>query len=959
MAEKLDSIDVFKFVALRPAQLASERVTALSTMRDERTASEEGRRALAQEVRAARNEGPDEVRERERALKRLAAAASEATRRMAEAAPSDDPLSFLADGDELSDERAEALWATAWAALYAAYGSGPDAAARLEAPTAALRWLHARRLAAAGRIETIEQLATALSATPLVIPLDAGPAPAAPRPEADRERAPAGAEERQSHERLLGDIDATQRLLAATRLQPSAEVKKLIDVDNSCATARRAEVSISSVPRLTAAMTERPSVREQSVLSALGIRENTSVASATRTLEHHLTGLNRQAYGLRSNAQFMTLAQKSGNVELLKLLPPSSSYVGAVNPLPGIFTSLRSTKDVDVRGKIKPLGIGDLKVAKQTLLAYVPGEVAHIENVLKGESKERKHRTLDRMETFQLTVEEETQETERDTQTTDRFELKREAEKTIKEDMNVSAGLTVTGSYGMVSVTAQGNFAYATSQQESQKNSANFAREVVERSVSKIQKKVKTERSTRNLREVEETNTHGVDNVGGPGHVTGVYRWVDKRYRAQVYNYGVRLMIEFVVPEPAAYFRASQIAAKAAAVNAIPPEPFLDQKGGPLTPSDINPSNYQLFAARYNATGVAPPDPEYLYFATALEQGGIQDGQAFSKSSKEIALPAGYIFDHYAASASILYANAAQFSLQIAGETHHVLNDTRSLRMATAGYGIYWGGDWEDDPRGVVPVSVIGYDINAYTVHVEVTCRRTDELYQKWQLQTFDKIYTAYKALQTEYDQKVAQAQARAGAIIIEGRNPGLNREIEKRELKKLCVTLLTGKHFNDRDAMVYPSPPTTEMPEVDVLEALREGPVAQFFEQAFEWEQMTYLFYPYFWAQKSQWLATSNQNDPDPLFAQFLQSGAARVVIPVPMAYKDAVLYFLETGAIWEGGETPRLDDPLFVSLAEELRNRTDDLAGATPEGTPWEFSIPTTLVWLQPGPELPVLNA
>jgi hypothetical protein len=85
---------------------------------------------------------------------------------------------------------------------------------------------------------------------------------------------------------------------------------------------------------------------------------------------------------------------------------------------------------------------------------------------------------------------------------------------------------------------------------------------------------------------------------------------------------------------------------------------------------------------------------------------------------------------------------------------------------------------------------------------------------------------------------------------------------------------------------------------------------------------------------------------------------------VPVSPAYNDAVLYFLESKdtdvwrKLWQGGAPPLLDDPLFKSIAEEMRARTDDLAGATPEGQPWEFTIPTTLVWLQEGPELPVFD-
>jgi hypothetical protein len=78
--------------------------------------------------------------------------------------------------------------------------------------------------------------------------------------------------------------------------------------------------------------------------------------------------------------------------------------------------------------------------------------------------------------------------------------------------------------------------------------------------------------------------------------------------------------------------------------------------------------------------------------------------------------------------------------------------------------------------------------------------------------------------------------------------------------------------------------------------------------------------------------------------------------VLPVHPAYNDAIMYFLEkNGAIWNGGEPPSLKDPMFRSIAEELRDQTDDLSNAVAEGAPWEVVLPTTLVWLQPDATLP----
>lgn len=56
--------------------------------------------------------------------------------------------------------------------------------------------------------------------------------------------------------------------------------------------------------------------------------------------------------------------------------------------------------------------------------------------------------------------------------------------------------------------------------------------------------------------------------------------------------------------------------------------------------------------------------------------------------------------------------------------------------------------------------------------------------------------------------------------------------------------------------------------PEFDVDEALVEGQIIQFFEQAFEWNNVTYRFYPYFWGRKENWRTTALLDDTDPQFA-------------------------------------------------------------------------------------------
>ncbi len=585
-----------------------------------------------------------------------------------------------------------------------------------------------------------------------------------------------------------------------------------------------------------------------------------------------------------------------------------------------------------INSRIRPLGIGDLKVVKQILQQYVAGEVAHIENVLQGESKERKHRILDRNEEIVTAELETSEDTERDTQTTDRFELKKESEKTIQTDMSVSAGVTVSASYGPVQLGANANFAYSQSQTDTTRTSSNYARDVVDRSVTRIQKKTREERVTKALHEVEEINTHGLNNAEGTGNITGVYRWVDKYYEAQIYNYGKRMMFEFIVPEPAAFYIYSQNNNPAKAINLEKPKPL-----GNITHKDITESNYHIFIRDYNVQGVTPPPPEYHRLGIAFDQSGMQPDQDTTKSSHDLVVPDGYAAVDWFGQGNYRYwtGHEADMNLWIGIKGGHL--------------GTYLDPAPLSGEDMVVPVAIVAGQISSYAYTVEIHCERTRRHYKQWQIDTFEKIMAAYKAAMAEYEDRLRAAEARVG-IAITGQNPTINREIERTEMKKSCLTLLTGERYENFNSM------SGEPPEIDLVDAAEEGRFIQFFEQAFEWEQITYLFYPYFWGRKDKWVTNSTTFDNDPLFTKFLQAGAARIVVPVQPAYNDAILYYLQTGDLWNGGDPPVIDDPLYIALYEELKDQQDDLGNATPEGDPWKVVLPTTLVWLQQGPELPV---
>ncbi len=645
----------------------------------------------------------------------------------------------------------------------------------------------------------------------------------------------------------------------------------------------------------------------------------------------------------------------------------------------------------NIRPLIKPLGIGELKVVKQKLKKYATGEVAHIENVLRGEYKERKHRVLDRTEDIFFTSSETEEETIRDTQTTERYELKKESEKTIQDEMSIQAGVTVSGSYGMVTFGAYGDFAYSTASQESNKSASNFAREVIDKSVSRIQKKTKEERTTKKLHEVEEINTHGIDNKEKANHAVGVYRWVDKYYEAQIYNYGSRMMFEFIIPEPAAFYEYARThKPKKDIVRPITPYRwYLDNdnnwkhNGDLITHKDINENNFHLYIRDYNVQGVMMPPPLYKTISTAIAKEGmvvslrdenqpdrLLEGAGFTLNNKELIVPKGYVskvgvwFD-----VSAIWTAYSKMELIVGNKIFRILDlpvrkdedgnmlfDNRFLTQNNASSTDGYHSFFQDT---IIQVSVNCTDVLSYTINLYALVERLPEAYEQWQIDTFGKIMSAYKAMEIEYEQKLAAQEVQQGISIL-GQNPRINREIEETELKKSCIKMLMDvSQFGSFDAM---KESISTDPDFDIMDALSEGKIIQFFEQAFEWENLTYLFYPYFWARKEKWMQKSGSYDNDPLFTKFLQAGSGRAVLPVRPGYNDVISYYMQTGSIWNIDGNPPLikkedgsPNDLFISIAEELKNQTDDLANAIPEGEPWEVVLPTTLVYLQDNSDLP----
>lgn len=583
---------------------------------------------------------------------------------------------------------------------------------------------------------------------------------------------------------------------------------------------------------------------------------------------------------------------------------------------------------------ITPVGVADLLIVRQTIQRCELGEVAHIENVLAGELKERIHRRKHSTEEMWLTETEREEETEKDLQSTERFELQRESEKAIEESLKVEAGVEVTASYGpSVTVKANVGSSYEQTKSESQRTASNYAKDVTQKATSRVQERVREQRMRRMIEEIEETNTHKLENAT-PDHKIGLYRWIDKIYKAEIVNYGARLMFDFTVPEPGTFALYSMLHKSSLDGTSLEePEEFS------LTPAEVSEANYLILAKRYNVSEVSPPPQTSKEVSFVYKTTNNSLDWSFEAIADKIEIPDGYF----------LWGLRAIFSSCDTADTADVSKKALvagNIGDLTVSFKI--GGTFEPDlvqtytypykgpypgPHSLLPVTnKLSVPIALVITHNETVvvsvvgwCMRTDRSYEEWQIKTHAAILQGYLRLKSEYDEKLAASSVAQG-VAISGRNPEENRKVERNELQKAAIALLRNKHYDFNSIEIDE---TAGYPRVNLGTARAEGEIIQFFEHAFEWQNLAYVFYPYFWTRIAQWPVLQQIQDTDPLHAQFLQAGAARVVVPVRPGYEDMVRYYLghpefaeERDRIWKGAEPPDVDDEAYYPLWQEIQN-------------------------------------
>jgi len=612
---------------------------------------------------------------------------------------------------------------------------------------------------------------------------------------------------------------------------------------------------------------------------------------------------------------------------------------------------------------ITSIGKADYRRVEQEICCYVPGEVSHIENVMAKEYKERSTRNFVSTTSYSETSSSREVEDLNDTTTTTRNELSTEVAEVINRDRQSNVGFSagVSGQYlGTInfSVGASGDFSFGQSTSQSNSRAQTYAEDVTRRALERIVQKTTVLRSSTIVKEFEENNKHGFDNRRGDKHVTGVYRWIDKVYNCRIVNYGLRSIYEFMVPEPAKFYKTAVInQLESADTNAgttsgtTVAAPLSPAENGIKDASSILRTNYVAHGALYGLEFDPPADA--LKFISA----GSNNAPGDTDSPKSFQIngwraPESYVCFKVTGTLSFNYkarVGSGYINVTIAGASganYPSLQGKSSLTCSV-----------------IVPVNQVETDIavqintkkcTSYNLSLQAHCSLKTEAFERWQQEIYGKIVGAYEQQMIDYNDALARAKAEAEAAKETAEtseekttNPLFNVEIVNTELKRACIELMM-RQWNLTQGQDFYANGDCDVPYIRTDKDLNAyGLQIKFFEEVFDWNLMSQQFYGYYWAKRCDWKSymTAGEHSDDNLFRSFLQSGMARVVVPVKEGYDGAVAYYMQTGKVWNGlGVSFEASEDMF------LASLTDSFDGSS--GTieaEWQIIVPSTLNIIQ----------
>ncbi|MEU4580371.1 type II secretion system protein GspG [Nonomuraea sp. ATR24] len=495
-----------------------------------------------------------------------------------------------------------------------------------------------------------------------------------------------------------------------------------------------------------------------------------------------------------------------------------------------------------------------------------------------------------------------------------------------------------SGSYGPVSMTVTTGLTSTSDNREALKTSTQRSREVTEKASSRSRQEHKISLKLEKKSGVEDSSFRTITNPSDTKALRIDFYRMMRKWRTDLFRYGLRLTFDIMVPNPGA--RLWALYRQVRELDAQIRKPFVF----PLTLDQLTDANWSAEATKWSAAVDPPPPAKTALSDSRKLHNPDPPDPGVNLEVFEFIAPDGYTVGSEVAGTGSWTGEHDNPAMQIPPP---VVMQVTPGSFPHSGTFLFTSEARGGSKKKVLEILYLPSELIHLTVRAGAN--RTPEAFASWRQQAWsamrDAAFNAYREeiarLQEQRDRLWADLTSKDTLTL---------RRLEREELIRQVITWLLGPDYRVSPAKTsvllkkivgdeqkdLPDDQTGgadqhQLTPADWANLKEMGDVVKFVHHAVEWENLLYFLYPYFWGSDDLAREKMLFEHPDVNHRDFLRSGYARIVIPVRPGFEEQFTKLIDSGSLGGTGSTPYL--PIAQEIANHARTNYMGIPPANPE--------------------------
>jgi hypothetical protein len=597
----------------------------------------------------------------------------------------------------------------------------------------------------------------------------------------------------------------------------------------------------------------------------------------------------------------------------------------------------------DLQSRVSPIGRLYLERIEMFPIGVERGEMVFTVPMAPGESTTISHKEWSTSSRGYEDVVQDSFENYSEKGVTEKTDASTASESEVHQSNTLNFGATLSGSYGPVSLTTTLGVGSASDERSTVKTSMQRNREVTEKSSARVRQEHKVSIKIESKQGMDQTSFKTITNPSADAVRIDYYKMM-RKWRTDLYRYGLRMTYDITVPSPGVRLWARW--RRVAQIDALLNTPLQFGWG----PNDINEG--WVFAKGLELGILIDGPPPFTVTPTPVHDLTPDIGDTESQETRfgklEFDVPQGYTL-----ATATFTADMSVWADQVNGIFLLNANDAvRTIDHITSALPQHIGG---------VGHQVISYSfrgVHQAALRVEFTCVRQPATFEAWQKAVWHQLHDAAAARHQEELGRLQQERDELWRALV-GKDTLSLRRLEREEMLRLIMLWLVGPNSTYANAPAWieqtlnlmlknevdflagaapatPSPTFANLSGSDWAKAMLFGDLVKFVQEAVEWENLLYFLYPYFWGGEVQGRDKMLFEHPDPEHQNFLRAGYCRVVITVRPGFEEDFTRLVETGSLGGAYTSP------YIPIAEEIANKARTNYANIPPANPEKHARP-----------------